>query len=201
MVPAPLSMTDLARRGEGSLEHYLAREQQPMSTLEWLGAAVGRLPDLAARARTADEIPWRASGSASELHASLFEALESELAAAAALVLAALEEHMRSHPAAGRDPDADADAYAQMVASAHHAAPRRAEFLVGGYAAFLSGAIEAAGSLAAAELAEARAPHWDRSSSSLTGPRAGQVYEALVNALGGLVAYARLSAAGQRVTV
>jgi hypothetical protein len=79
--------------------------------------------------------------------------------------------------------------------NAHRSATRRAEFLIGGYASFLAGAIEAGGALGEAELQLARARRWDRADPErLVAQRASQVYGALVNALGGLLAYARLTA-------
>ena len=196
MLASSVSLTELARHGAGALEHYRSREHPPGSALEWLGLAVGRLPDLSARARTADEIAWRSFERAPQLHTPLLESLEEEIAAAAALVEAALDEHLRAHPQPRGEVAADADGYARMVAGAHHAAPRRAEFLVGGYTAFLSGAIEAGGALAEAEAA-AGGRRWPRGDhEGAVALRAGQVYDALVNALGGLLAYARLTAAG-----
>ena len=197
MLAASVSLKELAQHGAGVLEHYRDRERAPETAVEWLGLAVGRLPQLSATARTIDEIPWRTLSSGSTLHAPLVDALERELAEAAALLQAALDEHLQLHPegAAGSDPGEDADTYAAMLVQAHRDTPRRAEFLVGGFTAFLSGAIEVAGYLNDAELAAARARRWDRGDYQRTvAVRAGQLYEAIVNALGGLLAYARLTA-------
>jgi hypothetical protein len=190
-----VSLAELARHGSRELAPYLGRPRPPETTLEWLGIAVGKLPELAARARTADEIGWqRRRGS--ELHTPLLDSLTGAIAGAAALGVRALDCHLERHGASseGRAPEDDVETYADLLASAHRSAPRRAEFLISGYASFLAGAIEAAGALAEAETAVARARRWDRSDPArLVGQRAGQVYSALVNALGGLLAYARLT--------
>jgi hypothetical protein len=85
---------------------------------------------------------------------------------------------------------------------AQRSAPRRSEMMVGAYASFIGGAIEAGGALADAELEQLGARRWDRvDHARVTGLRAEQFYVALTNALGGLLAYARLldeSAAGPR---
>jgi hypothetical protein len=192
-----VSLTELVQQGASNIAHLRDRAHPPSSTVEWLGLAVSRLPELSARARTIDEIAWRPGPHTADLHAPLRSALESELAGAAALLSAALGEHLRRHPESGGQttPELDAEAYAEVIAQAHRTAPRRAEFLTSGYAAFLSAAIEAAGCLGEAEIAAGRARRWDRSDNeSLARGRAEQVYEAIVDALGGLLAYARLTA-------
>jgi hypothetical protein len=190
-----VSLAELARHGSRELAPYLGRPRPPETALEWLGIAVGRLPDVAERARTADQIAWqRRRGS--ELHAPLIDSLTAAIAGAAALCDRALDCHLQRHAASaeGRAPQDDVEAYAELLVTAHRSAPRRAEFLIGGYASFLAGAIEAAGALAEAEIAVARTRRWERSDPArLVTQRAGQVYSALVNALGGLLAYARLT--------
>jgi hypothetical protein len=119
------------------------------------------------------------------------------IAVAAAIGRRALDCHLERHdPGADRQAvDGDVEAYAELLAGAHRSALRRAEFLIGGYASFLAGAIEAAGALAEAELAVARSRRWDRSDPNRQmAQRVSQVQSALVNALGGLLAYARLTA-------
>jgi hypothetical protein len=190
------SLAELAAYGSRQLAPYLGR-QRPMETaLEWLGVAVSRVPDLAERARTADELRVR-HRRPSPLHAPLVDALGEGIAGAAALGTRALVCHLMRHPGSseGARMEDDVESYASLLASAHRSAPRRAEFLIGGYAAFLGGAIEAAGALGEAELALARSRRWDREApEQLVAQRASQVYSALVNALGGLLAYARLTA-------
>ena len=200
MITATASLAELATHGSPELQPYLGRPRVPDTAVEWLGIAVGRLPDLAARARTADEIHNRGDRTP-HLHAPLMDALTDGIAGAAALAHRALDIHLARHPSSseGSRPDDDVEAYARMLASAHRSATRRAEFLIGGYASFLAGAIEAGGALAEAELGLARARRWDRSvPERLAAQRAGQVYSALVNALGGLLAYARLTAEDQQ---
>lgn len=196
MITASASLAELAAHGSSELSPYLGRPRPPQSALEWLGIAVARLPDLAARARTSDQINRRQTRAA-HLHEPLLDALTDGIAGAGALANRALECHLEHHaPSAesGR-PEDDVEAYAALLVKAHRSAPRRAEFLIAGYASFLGGAIEAAGALAEAELAAARRRRWDRSDSEqAVGQRASQVYNALVNALGGLLAYARLIA-------
>jgi hypothetical protein len=156
---------------------------------------VARLPDLAALARTGDEINRRQTFAA-HLHGPLLNALTDGIAGATALVAQALDCHLEHHTtSAEAHPADDVDDYATLLVKAHRSASRRAEFLISGYASFLGGAIEAAGALAEAELAATRNRRWDRSDpEQRVGQHAGQVYSALVNALGGLLAYARLIA-------
>ncbi|MEA2457558.1 MAG: hypothetical protein QOC95_530 [Thermoleophilaceae bacterium] len=196
MTTASVSLAELARHGARELAPYIGRQRPPDTTLEWLGIAVGKLPDLAARARTADEVNWRRPGGM-QAHAPLLDALTDAIAGAVAMGSTALTHHLERHPSGsdGGSTDADVEAYTSLLVAAHRSAPRRAEFLIGGYASFLGGAIEAAGALAEAELGEARARRWDRADPArLVSQRANQVYSALVNALGGLLAYARLTA-------
>ncbi|MEA2427482.1 MAG: hypothetical protein QOF37_1110 [Thermoleophilaceae bacterium] len=196
MITASASLADLAAHGSSELSPYLGRPRPPQSPLDWLGIAVARLPDIATLARTGDEINRRRTF-ATHLHGPLLDALTDGIAGAAALAVQALECHLEHHPASadGGHPTDDVDDYATLLVKAHRSASRRAEFLIAGYASFLGGAIEAAGALAEAEIGAARRRRWDRSAPErLVGQHAGQVYSALVNALGGLLAYARLTA-------
>ena len=194
MITASASLADLASQGARELTPYLGRPRPPDTTLEWLGIAVTRLPDLAARARTRDQVVTPLRPRVEHLHAPLVDALAAEIAGAAALTNRALDCHLARH-GNGTRPDDDVDAYAALLVTAHRSATRRAEFLIGGFSSFLGGAIEAAGALGEAELEVARKRRWDRSEPErLVKERAEQVYSALVNALGGLLAYARLTA-------
>ena len=196
MITASASLADLAAHGSRELAPYLGRSRPPETCVEWLGIAVARQTDLAQRARTADQINPRRTHAA-HLHEQLLTELLDTIAAAATLVDRALASHMERHPASadGGRPDDDVEEYAAMLVTAHRDATRRAEFLLGGYTSFLGGAIEAAGALAQAELAAAGRRRWERSDPDrVVRQRAAQVYSALVNALGGLLAYARLTA-------
>jgi hypothetical protein len=196
VITDPASLADLAARGAAELSPYLGRPRPPESALEWLGIAVARLPELAARARMSDQINRRQTRAA-HLHEPLVDALGEGIAGATALGARALACHLERYPASaeGTSPDDDVEAYAKLLVNAHRSAPRRAEFLIGGYSSFLGGAIEAAGALADAELAATRKRRWDRSDPErVAAQRAAQVYSAIVNALGGLLAYARLTA-------
>lgn len=194
MITASASLADVAAHGASELAPYLGRPRPPDTTLEWLGIAVTRLPDLAAKARTRDQVVTPLRPRVTQLHAPLVDALATEIAGAAALANTALDCHIKRHHA-DHSKDDDVEAYAALLVTAHRSATRRAEFLIGGYASFLGGAIEAAGALAESELATARKRRWDRSDHErLVRVRAEQVYSALVNALGGLLAYARLTA-------
>ena len=194
MITASASFADLAAHGASELAPYLGRPRPPDTTLEWLGIAVTRLPDLAAKARTRDQVVTPLRPRVDQLHAPLVEELASEIAGAAALTGRALDCLVSRHPTDQRK-DEDVDTYATLLVTAHRSAVRRAEFLIGGYASFMGGAIEAAGALAEAELAAARKRRWERSDPERQiKERAEQVYSALVNALGGLLAYARLTA-------
>jgi hypothetical protein len=190
------SLADLAAHGSRELAPYLGRARPPETCVEWLGIAVARQTDLSQRARTGDQIN-RSRTSAAHLHEQLFTELLDTIAATATLLDRALASHMDRHPgsAEGGRPDDDVETYAGLLVTAHRNATRRAEFLLGGYTSFLGGAIEAAGALAEAELAAARTRRWERSDPEhVVKQRAAQVYSALVNALGGLLAYARLTA-------
>jgi hypothetical protein len=196
VITASASLADLGAHGSPELQPYLGRPHPPETALEWLGIAVGKLPDLSTRARTADEIQNRRARTP-QLHAPLVEALTDGIAGAAALCQRALDAHMARHPVSmeGSRLEDDVEGYARLLVNAHRGATRRAEFLIGGYASFLAGAIEAGGALGDAELQLARARRWDRADPErLVGQRASQVSSALVNALGGLLAYARLTA-------
>jgi hypothetical protein len=196
VISALASLEDLADHGARELAPYIGRPRPPETALEWLGIAVGKLPELGTRARTADELHNRPRREPN-LHTPLLGALTDGIAGATAIGRSALDCHLARYPASGEGslPNADVESYAQLLVSAHRSATRRAEFLIGGYASFLAGAIEAAGALAEAELVLARARRWDRADPErLVEQRASQVYSALVNALGGLLAYARLIA-------
>ena len=190
----PVSLPELKQRAGAGLAHHRDRVRPPETALEWLGIAVGQLPELTARARTADEIHWRSRTQSVQLRGSLLEALLDALGAAAAIVEEARARLVERYPeSAAAD---DAEGYADVLATAHRSAPRRAEMMIGGYASFLGGAIEAAGALAESELTAARARRWDPADhAGLAAVRATQLHAALTNALGGLLAYACLVAA------
>jgi hypothetical protein len=196
VITASASLADLAANGSSELAPYLGRSRPPETCVEWLGIAVTRQIDLAERARTSDQINRRQTHAA-HLHDQLFTALIDAIAAAATLLDRGLAAHMERYPscADGARVDDDVETYAALLVDAHRSANRRAEFLIGGYTSFLGGAIEAAGALAEAELATARRRRWERAAPErLVERHAMQVYSALVNALGGLLAYARLTA-------
>jgi hypothetical protein len=196
VITASASLADLAAHGSRELAPYLGRPRPPETCLEWLGIAVARQTDLAQRARTGDQINRRQTQSA-HLHQELLGELLDAIAAAATLLERALDAHMHRYPGSGDGgrPDDDVETYAALLVTAHRDATRRAEFLLGGYTSFLGGAIEAAGALAEVELGAARKRRWERfDPERVVTQRAAQVYSALVNALGGLLAYARLTA-------
>ena len=191
-VTAPTSLSDLTRLGAADLAHYLERSQPPQSPLEWLGIAVGQLPDLSARARTADSVHGWSRTQAVSVRAPLLDALHQALGTAAAIVDQARETLLERYPDS-RFADSGPEDYADLLEAAHRSAPRRAEMMIGGHTAFLAGAIEAAGGLAEAELAIARARRWERDDPGRTVEvRSAQLYGALSNVLGGLLAYAHL---------
>jgi hypothetical protein len=196
VITASASLAELAAHGSRQLAPYIGRPRPPETTLEWLGIAVARLPELAGRARMSDEMSARQTR-AMHLHPPLIAELTDAIAGATALAGRALDCHLERHSTSteGGLPEDDVEAYATLLVNAHSSASRRAEFLIGGYASFLGGAIEAAGALAESELAVTRKRRWDRADpETLMAQRANQVYSALVNALGGLLAYARLVA-------
>jgi hypothetical protein len=195
-VTAPtVSLADLTRSGAAALSPQRDRAQPPATALEWLGIAVARIPDLGSRARTADDVSWHSRTQSLALRKRMLDAMADSIAGTAAILGEALERHLERHPTTA-DPVRDAGDYADLLVEAHHDAPRRAELMMGGLASFLGTAIEAAGSLAEAELAAAQSRRWERGDPArLAEIRADQLYEALVHALGGLLAYARLTIA------
>jgi hypothetical protein len=191
-VTAPASLADLTRLGAGDLLHYLEREHPPESALEWLGIAVGQLPELTARARTADEVHGWSRTQRVSVRAPLLEALMRALGTSAAVVDQARRALTERYPDSPEG-DGGPEDYADLLATAHRSSPRRAEMMIGGHTSFLAGAIEAAGSLTEAELAIARARRWERVDPARTVEvRSAQLYAALSNVLGGLLAYAQL---------
>lgn len=193
-VTVPTSLADLTRLGEPHLAHYFEREHPPQSALEWLGIAVAHLPELSARARTADDVHGWSRTQTVSVRAPLLEALLRELGTAAAMADQARQALMERYPDCG-EPDSGPEDYAELIEAAHRSAPRRAEMMIGGHTAFLAGAIEAAGSLGEAELAIARARRWERIDPARTVEvRSTQLCGALTNVLGGLLAYAHLIA-------
>jgi hypothetical protein len=188
-----LSLEELVRRGTDDIAHYRGRARPPASPLEWLGIAVAHLPELTAIARTADDVSGRSRPAAAELRAPLLDSLARELGAAAATIDQARKVVEARHPEC-RNNDRPED-YSELIEAAQRSALRRSEMMIGAYASFVGGAIEAAGSLADEGLAAARIRRWDRvDHESLAETRAGQLHAALTTALGGLLAYARLLA-------
>jgi hypothetical protein len=193
-VTAPsLSLAELLERGTNDIAHYRGRARPPASPLEWLGIAVAHLPELTAIARTADDVSGRSRPAAAETRAPLLDALARELGAAAATIDQARNLLVDRHPTC--DSGDRPEEYSELIEVAQRTALRRSEMMIGAYASFVGGAIEAAGSLADAELAAAQIRRWERADhESLAKIRAGQLHSALTNALGGLLAYARLLA-------
>jgi hypothetical protein len=183
----PASVAELRRRGAPGLAHYLERDQPPSSPLEWLGIAVAALPELSARARTADEVHPESRFQSVAVRAPLLDALADALAAAAATIATARDALVERYPAAAIE-DGDAEGYAELFEAAHKHSPRHAERLISAYAAFVAGAIEAAGSLAEAER---------DGDEGVMATRSAQLYGALTTALGELLAYVRLVSADQ----
>jgi hypothetical protein len=181
----PATLADLTGRGAATLAHYRDREQPPTSPLEWLGIAVGDLPDLAARARTADEVHPQSRTQSIDVRAPLLDALAQSLARAAAVVDSARDSLLERYPDCAGD-DGDPEAYADLFESAHIRSPRHAERMISAYATFVAGAIESAGSLCDAERA---------GRNGACRLRAEQLYASLTAALGELLAYVRIVAA------
>jgi hypothetical protein len=193
MKAASLSLAELVERGAEEIAHYRGRAQPPASPLEWLGIAVAHLPELKASARTADDVSGRSRPAAPEIRAPLLDSLARHLGAAAATIEQARRRLVERHPDC--DPGENPEEYAELIEGAQRSAWRRSEMMIGAYASFVGGAIEAAGGLADAELAAAQGRRWDREDHErLAAVRAGQLHTALVTALGGLLAYARLLA-------
>ena len=186
-------------RGAGELDHYRGRARPPASPLEWLGIAVAHLPELTTAAHTGDALA-RARPASAGVRGQLMASLARELGAAAATVQEARRLLVERYP--GCDDGSTAESYSELVEMAQRTASRHSEMMIGAYASFLGGAIEAAGALADAEAGVSRARRWDREDHErASAVRAEQLHSSLTNALGGLLAYARLldeSAAGPR---
>jgi hypothetical protein len=183
----PASLAELTRRGAPTLAHYLERGNPPAGPLEWLGIAVGELPELSARARTADEVHPESRTQSVHVRAPLLDVLCAALAHAAATIEAARDSLLERHPDAAAE-DGDPEGYAELFEVAHRDSPRHAERLISAYAAFIAGAIETAGALCDAER--------DGDQVAIAA-RSSQLYAALTTALGELLAYVRIVAADQ----
>jgi hypothetical protein len=183
----PASLAELTRRGAPTLAHFLERDHPPSGPLEWLGIAVGELPELSARARTADEVHPESRNQSVAVRAPMLDAVCDALAHAAATISAARDSLLVRYPQAA-DEDGDPEGYAELFEFAHRDSPRHAERLIAAYAAFVAGAIETAGALCDAERENDRAA---------MDSRARQLYAALSTALGELLAYVRIVAADQ----
>lgn len=193
MTSPSLTLAELVERGGREIAHQRGRAHPPASTLEWLGIAVAHIPELAASARTADDISGSVRPAAAAVRDRLLRSLASELGVAAAIIDQARRLLYERHPACD-DGDRPED-YSGLVEPMHRNLPRRSEMMIGAYAAFVGGAVEAAGALAEAELGIAQARRWDRTDHErIVAIRAEQLHSALTNALGGLLAYARLLA-------
>jgi hypothetical protein len=191
VTPSSLTLSELTGRGAGDIAHYRGRARPPANPLEWLGIAVAHLPELTASAHTADAVAPRTNPATAGIRAQLLAALARELGAAAATIDEARRRLTERHPDC--DEDDTPEDYSGLVEAAQRSAPRRSEMMIAAYASFLGGAIEAAGGLADAERGMLQAARWDRTDyERMAAIRAGQLHAALTNALGGLLAYARL---------
>jgi hypothetical protein len=185
-----LTLAELIERGANEIAHYRGRARPPAGPLEWLGIAVAHLPELAAAAHTGDALVHARPASAG-VRAQLLASLTCELGAAAATIEQARRQLVDRHPAC--DNGDTPESYSDLVELAQRRASRRSEMMIGAYASFVGGAIEAAGALADAELERLSAKRWDRADHDRAAEvRAEQLHAALTNALGGLLAYARL---------
>jgi hypothetical protein len=190
---SPPSLAELIERGAAEIAHYRGRARPPASPLEWLGIAVAHLPELIASARTADDVSGRSRTTHASYRAPLLDALAGHLGTAAATIDRARETLVLRHP--GCDSGERPEEYSELIEAAQRDALRRSEMMVSAYASFLGGAIEAAGGLCDAEFSGASAGRWERDDHEHAADvRAEQLHTALVNALGGLLAYARLLA-------
>jgi hypothetical protein len=104
------------------------------------------------------------------------------------MVAAGRDSLAERHPDVTAGDDGDPEDWAELLEAGHRDSPRRAERLLGAYARFLAGAIEAAGALCDAER---------DGDEAAAATRAAQLYSALTAALGELLAYVRLVCADQ----
>ena len=202
MTRTGLELERLLAEGRPAVAAHLERGRPPATTLEWLGIGLTGLPALAERARTVDGMsPHPRHRPLADALERLLDGFHAEIAAATAILHEALTRHLARHP----DDDADggviesAEAHARIIVERQGGAPRLSEFLVGSHLTFVGAAVEASGSLAAAELALASMPEGTsepgrRARQLAVDQRAEQVRSALVAALGGLLAYSELAA-------
>lgn len=197
-----LDLELLVAEGRPAVDAHLTRERPPATALEWLGIALTVLPALAERARMVDGMsPHPRHRPLADALDRLLDGFHTELAGSTALVHEALRCHLDAHPAGEAEDGVveSAEAHARLLVECQGGAPRLSEFLAGSHLTFLGAAVEASGSLAAAELAVATMPaHGSepvrRARQQGVELRADQVRSALVAALGGLLAYSELAA-------
>ncbi len=186
------SLRALVDQGASAIDEQRPPSRRPTGPLGWIGSAVAALPELEARARTADEIGWSARAAASVfLYAPLLDGVLAAIADAAVKLAEALAAHLGRDPLSDQALVDDVEEYAALLFAAHRTAPRRSEFLVGGYVSFVAGAIETAGALADARLEAAQGA----GSTAVVEGHSASLTSTLANALGGLLAYAELIAA------
>jgi hypothetical protein len=187
-----ISLSQLVLQGAHDDHPHGPSHRPSVTTLEWLGLAVGELPYLMHSARTVDDLNWRSNApNARPVHIALIDALGQQLASSAALLNNAFLAHLEGRPELG-DPDVmrgDVDFLSHALLEDHPPLSRRADLLLGGYVTALAAAIEASGPLSAAHVADA---------SGDEGPDA-QTYavlvgDALTRGLATLLGHARLNA-------
>jgi hypothetical protein len=187
-----LSLLALVDRGDHDDHLHSSSTRPPGSPLEWLGLAVGELPQLTSSARLVDDLNWasRAPG-VMRMHLGLMDVLGTQLANSAALLHHALLTYLHRRPSLGGAEEAlaDVDELSHALVEDHPVLSRRADVLLGGYASALAAAVQAAGRLGDSELAAV---------AGEPGPDpdliASVAYDALTRALATLLGHARLNA-------
>lgn len=202
MTSTGLDLERLLAEGRPAVSAHLERERPPATPLEWLGIGLTALPALAERARTVDGMnPHPRHRPLADALERLLDGFHTEIAGATAIVHEALTRHLARHPADDADGGVAeaAETHARMLVERQGRAWRLSEFLISSHLTFLGAAVEASGSLAAAELALAAMPDGGseparRAKERAVAQRAEQVRSSLVAALGGLLAYSELAA-------
>ncbi len=196
-----VSLDDLLAEGRPAVAAHLDRDRPPATALEWLGIGLTRLPSLAEQARTVDGMsPHPRRISAAGALERMLDSFHAEIAEATAIVHEALKAHLVRHPSGGDEhPAPAAEAHARLLIERQGSSPRLAEFLIAGHLTFIGAAVEASGTLTAAELAVASlgpggSAGARQAKQRAVELRAEQVESALVAALGGLLAYSELAA-------
>ena len=190
-VDTVLALSDLVRLGEQHDHRHASLDRAGAGALEWLGLAVGEMPDVISSARTVDDLNWNSiAPNAARVQVTLMDALTKHIACSAALLSHALDAHYHAHPELGplAQVNEGIDYLSQLLVEEHPPQWRRSEVMSGGYVTALAAAVQASGRLSDARVGQAQG---ERDSSY---DAASVVADAVARALATLLGHARLNA-------